>query len=184
MSKHFKGRKIVLAGLVVALGTAMFVNWYYTKPSVDLAGKNTPKPEEISNANLGDAQYVNGGNVTEEPKGETDYFSDAALKRTKTHDEVKETLMKVFESKDADEKSKEAARKKLEAFTESLKLETETENLIQAKTGGKCLVQIGNGAEVIVPKGTLNNTVLLQIQEIILSKTKISAENVTIIESK
>lgn len=184
MSKLFKGRKIVLAGLVVALGTAMFVNWYYTKPTVDLTGENTPTPEITTGVNLGDAQYVNSGNVTEEAKNETDYFSDAALKRTKAHDEAKEALMKVIESKEADEKSKETARKKLEVFTESLKLETETENLIRAKTGGKCLVQIGSSAEVIVPKGTLNNTVLLQIQEIILSKTKISAENVTIIESK
>ena len=32
MSATIKRKHLVLTGLVIALGTAMFVNWYYTKP--------------------------------------------------------------------------------------------------------------------------------------------------------
>lgn len=42
---------------------------------------------------------------------------------------------------------------------------------------------INNGTvEVIVAKGTLNDTVILQIKEIVLKQTGFSAENITIVE--
>ena len=39
-----------------------------------------------------------------------------------------------------------------------------------------------NSAEVIVAKGALNDTVILQIKEIVLKQTSFSAENITIVE--
>ena len=71
----------------------------------------------------------------------------------------------------------------LKALSNAIKLEGDIEALIKAKTGGDCVVIINNNsAEVIVAKGALNDTVILQIKEIVLKQTGFSAENITIVE--
>jgi hypothetical protein len=59
MSATIKRKHLVLTGLVIALGTAMFVNWYYTKPEAKSVSKAADETTTVS-ANLGDAMYVNG----------------------------------------------------------------------------------------------------------------------------
>ena len=55
-----KKRQIVTATLVLALGSAVFINWYYTRPESELANAGTSiEAVEESAGNLGDAQYVN-----------------------------------------------------------------------------------------------------------------------------
>ena len=62
MKSRIIGRKQLLTfSLVLALGLAVFVNWYYTKPQ-----GNTTEPEVTNEANLGDAQYVNSDLVETE----------------------------------------------------------------------------------------------------------------------
>ncbi|MEG2720125.1 MAG: hypothetical protein RR914_02250, partial [Oscillospiraceae bacterium] len=61
---------------------------------------------------------------------------------------------------------------------------TDTENLINAKIGKKVLVIAGDTIEVITEKNTLNDSVIMQIKEIIVNKSKISAEKITIVEVK
>lgn len=46
------------------------------------------------------------------------------------------------------------------------------------------LVSIGDTVEVILEKGTLNDTTALQIKEIVVNKTQISAEKITLVEAK
>ena len=54
MSATIKRKHLVLTGLVIALGTAMFVNWYYTKPEAKSVNKAADETTTVS-ANLGDA---------------------------------------------------------------------------------------------------------------------------------
>lgn len=82
------------------------------------------------------------------------------------------------------EESKAQAREKLNALAQSIQNEADIENLITAKTGGKVLVSIGDTVEVILEKGTLNDTTALQIKEIVVNKTQISAEKITLVEAK
>ena len=53
-----KKRQLATSALVLALGAAVFVNWYYTKPHTDI----TPAQAEVSATeaaeNLGDARFV------------------------------------------------------------------------------------------------------------------------------
>lgn len=175
MSKTFTKRQIVFSGLVIALVAAVFVNWYFTRPAAEIdAG---PSVGTTGAANLGDAQYVNA-------TGNSDYFEAARLKRTQAHDEAKAALQKVAEDSGADAESKKSAQAALEALTNAIKLEAEIENLITARTGGECLVTLGETAEVILAKGTLGDTTAVQIKEIIVNKTEISAEKITLVEVK
>ena len=50
MSMSIGKRQIVLATLVVALGAAVFVNWYYTKPDAEKANTGVTVTEEVTQA--------------------------------------------------------------------------------------------------------------------------------------
>ena len=176
-------RQIIAAALVLALGSAVFINWYYNRPSVKSANAK-PSVEAVDNTggNLGDAQLVNSSGVSESAVAtgkSSDYFASAKLRRNSAHDEAAETLNKVIK----DSSSVKEATAALKALSNAIKLEGDIEALIKAKTGGDCVVIINNNsAEVIVAKGALNDTVILQIKEIVLKQTGFSAENITIVE--
>lgn len=192
MGMVFKSKQILSAALVVALGAAVAVNWYY---------RNTPAlSEDVSTStqqvsgNLGDSLYV-GGTTAAQPTGEEtsdnsqndsdNYFAKAKLKRTQSHDEVIDNIESIIKNQELDSDTKKQLSTKLSDYQQCLKTETDTENLITAKIAGECLVVINDGAcQVILQKNTLNEHVILQITEIIEKNTDISAENLTIIELK
>lgn len=191
----FKKRQVLMAALVVALGAAVFVNWYYTKQPqtvqtnspVSSTQQSTENQEAATAGNLGDAQFVSGTLPSSENKttDEPEYFVQAKLDRTVAHDKAKETLQQTIDSSTADAESKKAASEALEKLSSNIKKETDTENLIKAKISSGCVVVIDNGkAQVIVEKGKLNDTVVLQIKEIVIQQTGFTVENITIIEAK
>lgn len=176
MKSRIIGRKQLLTfSLLLALGLAVFVNWYYTKPQT-----NITEPEVTSQSNLGDAQYVNSDSVQIE-----DYFETAELNRTKAHDSAKEYLSEIISDSATDEETKASAREKLTKISEQIKIESDIENLISAQTNSKCLVTYDSESiEVILPKGSIDETVLVKVKDIVLSKTSLSADKITIIETK
>lgn len=190
----FKKRQVLMAALVVALGAAVFVNWYYTKQPqtvqtnspVSSTQQSTENQEAATAGNLGDAQFVSGTLPSSENKtDEPEYFVQAKLDRTVAHDKAKETLQQTIDSSTADAESKKAASEALEKLSANIKKETDTENLIKAKISSGCVVVIDNSkAQVIVEKGKLNDTVVLQIKEIVIQQTGFTVENITIIEAK
>lgn len=190
----FKKRQVLMAALVVALGAAVFVNWYYTKqpPAVSTNSPVSSSQQETENqeaataGNLGDAQFVSGTLPSSESAGkESEYFVKAKLDRTVAHDKAKETLQATINSSAADAESKKSASQALKELSDNIKKETDTENLIKAKISSSCIVVIDNGkAQVIVEKGKLNDTAVLQIKEIVIQQTGFTVENITIIEAK
>ena len=174
-----KRKHLVLTGLVIALGTAMFVNWYYTKPEAKSVSKAADETTTVS-ANLGDAMYVNGTAAA----AESDWLSEAKLKRTSAHDEAKSALEDVINSSDADSDSKQKASEGLEKLTKNITDESDIENLITAKLGGKCLVSLGESASVTVEKGYLTDEALTQIVDIVTAKSGLPSSKVTVVEAK
>ena len=184
----FKSKQILTATLIVALGAALAVNWYY-RNTPELSEKSTTVAEEVS-GNLGDSLYVAGTTASQETtvKGEIDsqsYFADAKLKRTQNHDKVVDDINKIAGSTNLDSETKNRLAMLISDYQTTLKNETDCENLITAKTAKECLVVINDGAcQVILEKNTLNDLLILQITEIIEKNTEISSENLTIIELK
>lgn len=177
MSKKSVSKKqILFLGLVVALGAAMYINWYYTKP-VSERNNSAVKEEVTEQENLGEAQYVSA-------EGKQSFFDEASLKRAKAHSQAQEILEKALQNKEADEETKKEAREDLKKLTDDLQTEADIESLIAAKIGAKSLVLIDDTVEVVVEKGKLNADTALQIKEIIVSKTKISSEKITLVEVK
>jgi len=190
MGMVIKRRQLVMATMVVALGAAVFVNWYFTKPHLQTDdGVKTVEvvTEKSDTVNLGDAEYVNG--TTKAPvdkaKDTQEYFAQAKLNRSTAHDKALETLNSVISNSNSSKSAVENASAELTKLSNLIKQEADIENLIKAKIGGDCLVVInGTKAEVVVGKGTLNDNVIMQIKEIVINQSEITADNITIIESK
>lgn len=175
-SKIILRKHLLTLTLVAALGLAVFVNWYYTKQNNSIT-----EPEVTDEVNLGDAQYVNSDAV----KSEDDYFNDILINRTKAHDSAAEHLQEIINDKSSDENTKALAREMLVNISEQIKLESDMETLISAQTDTVCAVTYdGETVEVILPKGTVKNEILIKIKDIIISKTSLTAENITVIELK
>ncbi len=175
-SKIILRKHLLTLTLIVALGLAVFVNWYYTKQD-----ENVTEPQVTDEVNLGDAQYVNSDTV----KSEDDYFTDVEINRTKAHDSAAEYLEEIIADSSSDEDTKAVAREKLIKISEQIKLEADMETLITAQTDTKCIVTFdGETVEVILPKGTVKEEILIKIKDIVISKTALKAENITVIELK
>ena len=176
MDLNKKRKKVIFSGLVIALATAMYINWYYTRPAS--TGKIDSQQTVTTNqAVLGDAQYVNATVKNSE-------FSEAELKRSQLQDEVKQNYESVIQNKEADEESKKIARENLEKLNKKIVLQGEIETIIKSKTGKNVFVTIGDTVEVIIEKNTLNADIVLQIEDIVTKKADIPTEKITIIEAK
>lgn len=192
MSLLIKKKQILAATLVIALVAATGVNWYYSQYMTE--GNFTDTTTEKVSGNLGDSLLVAGTTApsietTEETTAvslDSDkYFTEARLKRTETEDVVIDNIEDILESPNLEASSKGEITRLLTEYTSNLKAQTDAENLIKAKTGSECIVIISDGkCQVILEKNTLNDTVILQITEIIEKNTHISSENLTIIEIK
>jgi hypothetical protein len=187
-----KSKQVLTATLVIALGAALAVNWYY-RNTPELSGKTTTEQIEQVSGNLGDSLYVAGTTAPESGNSTTTlssqdaegYFAQAKLKRTQSKDEMLDEINKIAESEKMDENTKSKLLNMIEAYKSDYKVEVDCENLITAKTQKQCLVVINNDkCQVILEKNTLDDLVILQISEIIEKNTEISSENLTIIELK
>lgn len=199
-----KSKQVIAATLIVALGAAVAVNWYYSKTPT--AGRDTTTAvEEKVSGSLGDSVLVAGTTAAEKKEDQTQttsadstaasdtmsqadadaYFAEAKLKRTKAHDEIIDSIEDILENDKLSQSDKSKVTVMLADFRRDAKSETDAENLIKAKTGSECIVTINNGnCQVVLEKNTLNDVLILQITEIIEKNTNISAENLTIIELK
>ena len=178
MNVLIKRRQLILATLVVALGAAVFVNWYYT-------GNNSAiqSPTETTEAdfvqNLGEAKYVN---ATGE---EADYFTEVKLNRQKSRDEALDKLNKSLEKAKSGSEEAKAITKSIDELTAQIKLESDIEALISAKLASECVVVINEkSAQIVVSKDSLSEDAALQIIDVVTNNTSLSADKIKITESK
>lgn len=186
-----KKRQLLLATLIVALGAAVFVNWYYTKPDIEAAG-NTAATSGVSDeaqegANLGDARYVISSDVTLEDEAAqaqaSEYFASAKLRRQTAHDEAAEALNDIIKDSSSNADAVKSATVMLKELSDCMTLESDIENLISAKVGCENLVILNKGnAEIIVENGSLDDVTVVQIKEIAVKQTGYAVDKITIIE--
>ena len=177
MNMIIKRRQLILATLIVALGAAGFVNWYYTGDD-NLAPSGDATGEYVQN--LGEAKYVNA--TTE---NSNDYFTEAKLQRDKTNDEALEELNESLKNAVAGTSEAETITASINALTEQIKAEKDLETLITGKLNCQSLVVInGDSAQIVVEKGVLNETSALQIMDAVTSNTDLDPTKVSISETK
>lgn len=175
MNILIKRRQLILATLVVALGAAVFVNWYYSGDDSNTiqSAEETTESEYVQN--LGEAKYVNA-------TGETaDYFSEVKLNRQKSHDEALEKLNDSLESAKSGSEEAKSITASIDALTAQIKAESDVEALISAKTGSECVAVISEtSAQIVVGAETLTDDAALQIMDIVTTNTKLTASQIKI----
>ena len=191
MNLLIKRRQLIMATLVVALGSAVFVNWYFTNSDSQVAEEGETGSEYVQS--IGEAKYVNSNNAETEDttnnatataSKNTDYFTTVKLKRTKAHDEALADMKALLKEAPESSKSAEEISESIDSLSKTIKLEADIEALISAKLKCQCVVMINNdNAEVVVTKGNLNDASILQIMDAILNNTDIKAENIKISEA-
>lgn len=174
-----KRKQLVSIALVLALGTAVFVNWYFARPGVKSVIDTNKTTINRQEENLGDAQYVSATTSSD------DTMADFKVKREAAHDEAKETLNAVVKDAKSDSEAAEEAAESLAELSEAIKREADLENLISAKISGECVVIIdGDVCQVIVGKGVPTENISLQIRDLVMNQANIPAKNITIVELK
>lgn len=185
-------RYLVLTGLVVALGLAVYVNWKYA-PTEGLLPSTESTSSVQESGNIGEAQLVNTGTseseeavtASKDVAATIEYFAQARLSRQTGRDEASETIETILNSdKLTDDDKKEAVQKSIE-LADNIDKENKIESLIKAKGFTDCLAIVSGEQVTIVVKsdGLLANEVSM-IKDIIVSQTKIPAGNIKIIETK
>jgi stage III sporulation protein AH len=191
MNLLIKRRQLIMATLVVALGSAVFVNWYFTNSDNKTVEESETGSEYVQS--IGEAKYVNSdnakteattNNATATASKNTDYFTTVKLKRTKAHDEALADMKALLKEAGEDSKGAEEIGKTIDDLSKTIKLEADIEALISAKLKCQCVVMINNdNAEVVVTKGNLNDASILQIMDAVLNNTDVKAENIKISEA-
>lgn len=166
-------RQIILAGLVVILGVAVYLNWEFSKG-------------DINSAITDDKIYGETQETLVDVTETTDaYFAEARLNRQKTRDEAMESVQAMLKSDSLTETQRSEISAKAAQITELTSQENAIEELVKAKGFRECIAFIdGESASVIVSSDELTEAQAAQIFEIVVKKSKINSENINIVEAK
>lgn len=199
-------RRATAVTLAAALVIAVYLNWQYARTNVTsdqdeaalmvaaeveeptaastvLDGLQT-EAEAVSSANknYGEAQLVSVANDSG-----TRFFEEARLKREKAHDEAMDTIQKTLKSSSLSAEEKKEYTVQMSASLEDLNAENEIETLIKAKGFADCLcfLQSGRADLTVMTSGDpLTAAQVAQIRDVVLSKSSVTAQNITVTEVK
>ena len=200
-------RKATAITLAAALAVAVYLNWQYSRTGVSLdedavnvaavveteaeAVSATPvidglmtEAEAVSSAgkNYGEAQLVSVAN-----NSGAKFFEEARLKREKAHDAALDTIQKTLKSSNLSAEEKKTYAQELTGNLEDLNAENEIETLVKAKGFADCLcfLQSGRADLTVMTSGdALTAAQVAQIRDIVLSKSAVTAQNITVVEVK
>ena len=172
--KVFGKGQIAVVVMLVALGTAIWLNSKYLPSSTKY---------------LGEASYVNGTSEEESvqtsAKVEEDYFTTAKSDREKTLKDAIENIEETLKSDNLSEEDKKSALAKIEDLSETMKKESNIESLLKAKGFEKAVAIIGDdGINVVVKSDGLTTANTLQIQDIVTAETEIELSKIKSIPIK
>ena len=157
----------------------------YTKDmDVDTICALMTEAEAVSSANknYGEAQLVSVANHSG-----SKFFEEARLKRTKAHDEAMDAVQKALKSSSLSAEEKKSYTQQLTGNLEDLHAENEIETMVKAKGFADCLcfLQSGRADLTVMTSGdALTAAQVAQIRDIVLSKSSVTAQNITIVEVK
>ena len=167
-------RQLVLGSLVVALGLAVFVNWYYTNTDIVMEPDNSvAESTDVADVDSGAAEFIS--------VQDSEYFAEVKLNRTAAHDAAMEELQAVLASAEVNSEVAVSTAGAIEELSNTLKMESDIESLVSAKTGSDCIAVISeNTVEIVVSSDALTQTNVLQISDIISQVCSDKYENVKI----
>ena len=193
----FGKRQVILAALILALGSAVYLNWQFTSPETLASSSELQETsgttESAQQSSLGIAELVNNSYVevetvtdeivsSEEIKAaETSAkLSEARIDRQTARDSALELLDDILSDVDSDSEAKKQAIEEASVIAQNMVKESNIETLIKAKGIKDAVVYISDdGCSVIVDKVGDN---ILVIQDIIVKETGLTTDKITVTE--
>lgn len=110
-----------------------------------------------------------------------DYFSSAKLKREQTRSKNKTMLMDLLADGSATEEQRNLAFGKIVALAETAEIENATELLLEAKGFDGAVVSIvDESVDVVINASAVTDRQIAQIEDIVIRKTGMEAENIVV----
>lgn len=200
-------RRATAVTLAAALVIAVYLNWQYARSDVptelpDNAAMVAAEAEDVpvqaqtvldelpteaeavssANKNYGEAQLVSVASDSG-----ANFFEQARLKRQKAHDEAMDSIKKTMKSSSLSAEEKKEYTAQMTANLENLNAENEIETLIKAKGFADCLcfLQSGRADLTVMTSGEpLTAAQVAQIRDVVLNKSAVTAQNITVVEVK
>ena len=205
-------RRATAVTLAAALAVACYLNWQYARTDMDTLAVETAaaatssassaasdssssssgqvtdallteaEAASAANKNYGEAQLVSVANDTG-----SQFFDEARLKREKAHDEALDTIQKTLKNSSLSDAEKAKYTAQMTANLEDINAENEIETLIKAKGFADCLcfLQSGRADLTVMTSGeALTAAQVAQIRDIVMSKSNVTAQNITVVEVK
>lgn len=200
----FGKRQLILSGLVLTLGAAVYLNWQFSSNTDLLSGADVVSVSK----ELGEAQFVNTSSdkkvtdsssekttqeeksinekttnekTTNVQKGSDEYFAQAKIDRQQTQDKIAEMTKDILESSEESESAKTEAVAKAAELATIMEQQTNVESLIKSKGFEECMTFIQNGECSVVVKDTeLTSDDVMIIKDIAVGQTGITADKVKI----
>ncbi len=182
MSKWVGKKQILMAVLVVALGVAVYLNYYFASANPITTGPDAQTG--TTDKNLGDSQFVNAGTDTQDPAPTepANYFDSARQNRENARQEALDIIQDMIQDVKVSDEVQAEALEKVAAITQAIEQENAIEDLIRAKGFEDCVVYIEeDNCHVVVKAEKLEQSQTVQIQEIILTQSSIPAQNINIV---
>lgn len=203
-------RRATAVTLAAALAVACYLNWQYARTDLDTVAVETAaaatssassgassssssgqvtdallteaEAASAANKNYGEAQLVSVANDTG-----SQFFDEARLKREKAHDEALDTIQKTLKDSSLSDTEKAEYTAQMTANLEDINAENEIETLIKAKGFADCLcfLEAGRADLTVMTSGdALTAAQVAQIRDIVMSKSNVTAQNITVVEVK
>lgn len=194
-------RKATAITLAAALVIAVYLNWQYTRTGVTLeedavnvsavSQETIPVTDELmteaeavssANKNYGEAQLVSVAN-----NSGSKFFEEARLKRTKAHDEAMDSIQKALKSASLSTEEKKEYTSQLCATCAAVKASPEVITVRSARPDCRKQRQSANPlalTSVSISFSALRSARFPVSCDIVLSKSSVTAQNITVVEVK
>lgn len=174
-------KQIILAGLTLILGIAIYLSFMFEQSGKDLSATKTLE----DTSNYGESVFVASGAVSDANIAAAEYFEQFRLDRTKSRDEATETMQTLLQAGDLTTDELATAKQEAVSMAKLIESEGKIETLVKAQGFADCLVYLdGKSANIIVKTDDLTTAQAAQIKSILLGEVTVAAENITIVPVK
>ena len=182
--KKMGKRNLIIAGAVIMIGLAVYVNWIFFAGDTKDDSFNYDQSAGM-NTNYGTTLGTGSGtgNQSSTATDSASYFSSVQVSRQKARDEALEVLNSVVDNDNATDQVKAEAVAEIRQIASEMENEAKIESLIKTKGYAQCVAVIsGENVSIVVQhEGELTAAALAQINAIVYEQTGISPAGISII---
>ncbi|MEE0265445.1 MAG: SpoIIIAH-like family protein [Acutalibacteraceae bacterium] len=193
-------RQLILTGLVLTLGAAVYLNWQFSSNTDLLTGAS---PITVSKE-LGEAEFVNtssdkkagtssskksdskpdeatASTKSKASQSSNEFFAKAKLNREETQDKIAEMTKEVLNAAEESDAAKTEAVTQAALLATTLEQQSNIESLVLAKGFQDCLAFIQNDeCSIVVKDSSFTDEKALIIKDIVTGQTGIAIDKIKI----